>query len=262
MRNRSVLVAFLIICTGVFALLTIPTTVIAAPGDQWARWFVEASFDNNQPVVEMTIEIGYEDRSGNLIVGISETFSVACQENGKLHISNNAAKFDGSSYLICDMPNFQEKVLELTNGQLQISDECDCKEANGEVGFNFSKTSENPLFYLPDLQFSAPMNAIATLAQYRLTVRGNTAESEPFPTNYQMQWGGAAFEQSGSGYLTLFHVDGVALGSSPPYIPGILTLPTNPTEFFIGYNPDTGEALQGQLEYLIVDPGCVGHGGI
>lgn len=262
MNNRNVLVALFIFCTGLLTLLTFPLTTIAAPGDQWARWTIHVAFANNQPDVEMLIEIGHEGRSGSQIIDISETFTLDCQDHGSLEITNNAAKFDGNSYLQCEMPNFQEKVAELTGGELLIGDECNCKQANGEADFTFSTNSENPFFYLPDLQFSAPTNASGLLAQYRLMVSGQVAESEPFATAMFSQEGGGEFLFNGSGYNTEFHVNGLGLGSSPSFIAGTLAMPTSPTEFFIGYNADTGSTLQGELRTLTIDPGCVGHGGI
>ncbi|WP_420643617.1 hypothetical protein [Candidatus Leptofilum sp.] len=262
--KRSVLVAlaYIVVVTVIFALFTFPKSATASLGDQKARWFIEVGIHNNQLIVKRTIEIGYEDRLGNLLVITSETTPISCQEDGQLIIENNKATFDGNTFLICEMPSFQEKVYDLTNGQLVIEDECDFKVANGTAEFIFTKTGENPFFYQPELQFSAPMNAISRMAKYEFVAGGSMAKSEPFMTNQQMQGGGAAFFDNGLGYLTHFHVDGVTLGSNPPFLPGTLTIPTTSTEFFIGINLDTSETLQGILGSLIVDPGCVGHGGI
>lgn len=263
MKSRYVLAMFFVLCTAVFSLLSAPLTAQAAPGDQWARWFVEVVFDDTQPLARMTIEVGHETRFGNLQIDISETYPLECEENGSLHISGNVASFDGSGYLECEMPNFQEKVYSLSGGEVEIADSCICKRADGLVNFTFdSAVSQNPFFYMPDLQFSAPTNAYGSMIQYQLLVSGEIAESEPFMNTGQMQFGGGAFVQSGNGYAPEFEVGGLELGSNPEYIPVTLEVPTNQTKFFIGFNPDTGEFLQGKLGYLYMDPGCVGHGGI
>jgi hypothetical protein len=262
MKSRTVLVAFFVVCTAVFTQFTFPHTAAAAPGAQWARWFIEVAFANKQPLVQMTIEIGHENRWGSRVVDIVETHLADCQVNGSLEIVDGTGSFDGNTYLFCEMPNFQERVDKLTGGQFEIGENCECKLANGEVDFTFTAPSGNPLFYMPELQFSAPAQVNGTMANYQLFVNGATAESEPFLTNGQMQWGGGAFIQGSAGYSPTFHLELIALGSSPQFIPGILKLPTNETYFFIGFNPDTNEFLQGKLRHLFVDPGCVGHGGI
>lgn len=262
MKNRSVLVAMFVICTAVLALFPFPPTAAAAPSEQWARWYIELAFNNNKPETTMTIEIGHLNRFGNPILDMSETYDVSCYENGSLNIVNNVAEFDGHSYLACEMPVFQDKVSDLTEGKLEVGNECACKIANGSANFNFAGASENPFFYMKGLQFSAPTQANGQVARYQLTVADSTAESETFLPNKQLQWGVGEFSQSGKGYLPAFQVDGAVLGSSPQYIAGHLAVPTNQNEFFIGFNPDTGDTLQGQLNYLFVDPGCVGHGGI
>lgn len=262
MKHRSVLVLFFMFCTAVFTLFTHSTPAHAAPGDQWARWFVELTFANNKPTVTMTVEIGHETRQGTQQVDIRERYPVDCQEHGALNISATVAEFDGQSYLTCEMPNFQEAVAKLTQGKLEINDSCSCKLANGLANFSFDSNSANPLFYMPKLQFSAPAHANGSLAQYKLVVNGVAAESEPFLINNKLQLGSGSFVQNGAGYIPEFYVDGTVLSSNPPYISGLLALPTNQTKFYIGYNPDSGESLQGKLSYLFIDPGCVGHGGI
>lgn len=262
MKSRTVLALFFVLCTAVFALFSASGTAQAAAGDQWARWFIEVAFDNNEPVAKMTVEIGHETRTGTLVVDISETYALECQENGSLNISGKVAEFDGSTYLECEMPDFQEIVLKQTGGRMKLPDACTCKQADGVADFDFDGPSQNPLFYTPNLQFSAPTNATGSAVQYELNISGAVAVSEQFMNTGQMQFGGGAFVKSGNGYAPEFHVDALQLASTPPYLAGLLELPTNETKFFVGFNPDTGEFLQGKLGYLYMDPGCVGHGGI
>lgn len=262
MKSRTVLVMFFVLCTAVFLLLSAPSTAQAVTGNQFARWVIQVGFDNNQPVAKMTVEIGHETHLGILVVDISESYKVECQEYGSLNIVGNVAEFDGGSYLECKMPNFQEIVYELTNGSMVIADFCTCKQADGAAGFDFDNPSDNPLFYTPSLQFSAPTDTNGNGVQYELSVNGATAVSESFTNIGQMQFGGGGFVKNGNGYAPEFHVDNFELASHPPYLAGLVEVPTNETTFFVGFNPDTGQFLQGKLGYLYIDPGCVGHGGI
>lgn len=262
MKSRIVLVMFFVLCTAVFSLLSAPLTAQAATGDQWARWFIEVAFENDEPIAKMTVEIGHEARSGQLEIDISKTYSLICQDNGSLHIAGTVAEFDGSAYLTCEMPDFQRIVSKLTDGKLEIADTCTCKLADGLANVDFDSPAQNPLFYTPSLQFSAPTNAYGNAVQYELNVGGKVAVSEAFMNTGQMQFGGGAFVKNGNGYAPEFHVNGLDLASDPPYIAGLVKVPTNEKEFIIGFNPDTGEFLQGKLSYLYMDPGCVGHGGI
>lgn len=262
MKSRSVLVAIVVMCTAVLALLSFSSSVNAAPDIPWARWFIELEFVNNKPVATMTVEVGRDTPQGQRTVDIQETYELICTETGTLNITHNVAEFDGHSYLTCEMPIFQDLVGTLTEGKLKIDSTCTCKLANGEADFAFSGSSGNPFFYMEGLQFAAPKPPIGPNAQYALTVDGVTAVSELFTPNKQIQQGGGEFVQSGKGYEIRFQVDGTALASSPASIVGQLEVPTNQNQFYIGFNPDSGEILQGSLAYLFVDPGCVGHGGI
>lgn len=262
MKSRSVLVAFFVMCTAVLALFPLSHPAVAAPAELWARWFIEVEFANNQPVTTMTVEIGHNDRQGQPVVDLQETYDVLCQETGHLKINQNVAEFDGSSYLTCDMPVFQDIVAELTEGKLKIDSTCACKQADGQAHFAFSDPSENPFFYMEGLQFAAPKPPVGPIAQYAMTVDGVTAVSETFVPTKQIQQGGGTFSLNGQEYQIQFELDGASLASTPETFAGKLAVPTNQRHFFIGFNPDSGEILQGSLEYLFIDPGCVGHGGI
>ncbi|MBK8900705.1 MAG: hypothetical protein IPM53_05975 [Anaerolineaceae bacterium] len=262
MKSRSVLVAIFVMCTAVLTLLPFSQPASAAPDEPWARWFIELEFVNNKPAATMTVEIGHDTRLGQRVVEIQETYELACRETGTLNITNNVAEFDGNSYLTCEMPVFQDLVGTLTSGKLKIDRTCECKLANGQAHFAFSASSENPFFYLEGLQFAAPNPPTGPNVQYALTVAGVTAVSEVFAPTKQIQQGGGEFVQSGPGYEIRFQVNGTVLGGSPSSISGQLEVPTDQNQFYIGFNPDSGEILQGRLEYLFIDPGCVGHGGI
>ncbi|MBK7896383.1 MAG: hypothetical protein WAS33_04650 [Candidatus Promineifilaceae bacterium] len=261
MKSRSVLVLLFVLGTAVFGLLSWPTTAQAAPTKLEARWFIEMAFPNDQPVANMTIEIYRESRSGAPVLYLSQVYPVTCQQVGSVEISNNIAIFDGSGYFECSMPNFQDKVAALTRGELKVPDSCTCKLAYGVADLMFSQTSGNPIFAMPELQFSAPVQS-ASVANYQLMVNGAIAESETFSPNGNIQNGMGQLQQQGTGYLPEFSVDGVNLGSHPAFIGGQLKVPTNQTTFYVGYNPDNGDVLVGKLFSFLMDPGCVGHGGI
>lgn len=262
MKSRSVLVAIVVMCTAVLAIFPFSQPVNAAPDTPWARWFIELEFVNNQPLATMTVEIGRDTWRGQRVVDIQKSYELICQESGTIPISNNVAEFDGKSYLTCEMPVFQDLVATLTDGKLKIDRTCECKLANGEANFAFAASSENPFFYMEGLQFAAPKPPAGPNAQYAMTVEGVTAVSEVFSPNQQIQQGGGEFVQNGNGYEVRFQVDGTGLASLPGSIAGRLEVPTDQNQFYIGFNPDSGERLQGKLSYLFVDPGCVGHGGI
>jgi hypothetical protein len=261
MKKRTVLVLFFVLCTAVFGFLTHPTTTQAAPGDLEARWFVEMAFPNDQLVANMTIEIYYESHSGVPILYLSKVFPVSCQEIGSVEISNENAVFDGNGYFKCTMPSFQGKVSDLTRGELKLSNNCTCKLAYGIADLMFSTTASNPIFAMPELLFSAPVHPFG-LAQYQLSVNGTVAESETFWPNRRIQTGVGQLQQTGGGYVPDFSVDGFGLGGMPAFVGGQLELPTDQTTFFVGFNPDNGDLLIGKLSSFIIDPGCVGHGGI
>lgn len=262
MKSRSVLVLFFVLCTAVFGLFSWPTTAQAAPAKLEARWFVEMAFPNDQPVANMTIEIYRESRSGIPVLYLSQVYPVKCQQVGSVEISNEIAIFDGNGYFECSMPNFRDEVSALTHGELKVPDSCTCKLAYGVADFMFSKTSDNPIFAMPELQFSAPVQS-AGVANYQLMVNGAIAESETFSPSSHIQNGMGQLQQQGVvGYLPSFSVDGANLGSHPAFISGQLKIPTDQTTFYVGFNPDSGDFLVGKLFSFMMDPGCVGHGGI
>jgi hypothetical protein len=261
MTIRSVLGLFFVLFTAVFGFLAQPTAIQAAPGDLEARWFVEMAFPNDQLVSNMTIEIYYKSRSGVPTVYLSEVYPISCQEIGSVEISNEIAVFDGNGYFECTMPSFQDKVWDLTGGKLELPSSCTCKLAYGIADLMVSATAGNPIFAMPELQFSAPVQPFGS-AQYQLIVNGTTTVSEAFWPSHKLQTGIGQLQQQGSGYAPNFSVDGFGLGSTPAFVGGQLEVPTDQTTFYVGFNPDNGDILIGKLGGFILDPGCVGHGGI
>ena len=264
MQARSVLVAFLVVCTAIVTLFSSPKNAAAQPVQYWGRWFTEIKFEESNVVGTMTIEIGYETHSGRLHPHIIEPYPIDCQEIGTVNIFEDVAEFDGSGYLYCTMPDFQQMVAKLTGGDFEIGDACDCKLADTKVDFSFSASSGNALFYMPELQFSAPYQAGPYFPQayYELYVNGELAESEHFLPSKSITEGRGAFVATSGGYEPEFSYGLLELASTPASIQGNLKIPTNQTEFLIGFNPNTGADLIGQLRYLYVDPGCGAHGGI
>ena len=264
MQARSVLVAFFIVCTAIVTLFVFPQSTAAQTEPIWARWFIEVEFEDSKMLAQMTVEIGHEDRSGNPVIDESIVNNIHCQEYGSVPIFGDVAEFDGSSYFHCTIPSFQDQVYELTGGKITLEDSCTCKVADTLVDFSFSSTSDNALFYMPELQFSAPYQAgpYFDKANYQLYVNGELAVSEEFtPSKYVSQGSGAFIETAGV-YTPKFLYGTLNLGSTPETITTQLEIPTNETEFLIGLNPKTGAGLAGNLRYLYVDPGCIGHGGI
>lgn len=255
---------------GVLVLLGIYFLVATQPakaaGQTWAKWKIQVNFQNNAINPKLVVQIGHTTASGKKVIDQEEDFAISCATVGNPVVQNNKATFDGSSYYECDVPSIQQKVSEMSSGALVIPDSCDAKRPylTGVVTLEdhpIQPTNSNPLFYRDDITFELPLDVTTGQAQLSTSFDGAAAISDNFVAGGISHTVTAIYNKSGGApYTPVFTVDTNSYGSSPATLSQPIYLSTLESTIYFGYSPATGEYFEGILDFLIVDPYCVGTG--
>ncbi len=232
----------------------------------WARWWTDTSFPGNVMDTDLVIQIGYTTQNGQNVITQQQSFNVTCTAVGSPVIQAGKATFNGSSYFSCALPNIKDLVLSMTNGGLQIGNTCPAKRPalTGVLsidGTPIDPTSDNPLFYRSDIQFSLPLNVATQRARLSTAFGGIGAISNGFVITGGDQSVTAAYVKTvANTYAPTFTVDSLTLTSTPATVNGPFTLSNLESTIYFGYSPVTGDYFEGTLTSLLVDPVCVGTG--
>lgn len=262
MRKRYLFFLLLIMIT--IILHHAPKPAQAANSNGWASWVLDVNFAHDQTNATMTITVEFADPN---IPTITQIVPLNCTNWGNLKIKNERAEFSGNEYITCDMPDLVAKVHEITKGRLAISPHCDCEDdpwaqALLTIDPNTQQTEPiNPIFYHPDLQFSAPFSSKGG-ASLSLAVNTQSAHSELFPIRAGVDipvW--AQFTETLPGsYKPNFTADGIPSPATPSMVYGPFSFSNQATTIYIGYLPRAGIYFEGTLNSLQVDPACRGYG--
>lgn len=263
----AVLLLFAIIA-GVMLSLTAP---VKASSFRWARWEIELDFPNDTTEAILWVTIGYTDNNGQEHVTDVKDFDIDCDVEGNLVIQNNKAFFDGTtSYLACEVPSIQEKVLEMTQfsqaGPLIIGPACEAKRPffTSQVRIEdspISSTPMNPLFYREDMIFGLPLDTINNQAEIATIFDESYAISDPFTLNAAgVHRVGMLYNKSGADYDTFSVVDGVVNQANPTTLTGPIFLSTLASDVYFGYHPITDDYFEGTIGSFKTDPVCTGTG--
>lgn len=237
----------------------------AARSNQWMRWTGNLDFVNNQVNFELLIEIGHENRNGDLIVDQAKTLDLNCNIVGNVVIQNQEATFDGNDYIVCQMPSLVEEVYNMTRGRFMLPPTCPCQDPwiISEVKITDGLKTEfgSPLFYRRDLQFGASLDSNVQKAELNLLIDGALASSSPFKLSGQLDTVTAELNKVASNtFHPYFEVNGNILNVTPAQINGYLEFTNEATELYVGYSPDYGTYFKGTMRSLHVDPPCIGRG--
>lgn len=260
----------------------------------WCSWDIKIDFPEDRLRVIYTVSVGdYKGMTPVIIAQQSLDISERCRHlGGAITIKAAVAYFDGG-YYECERPSFAEIVRELTDGQAQLPDVCQCKSPAAAFNGSFAEPGRHPLLYREDGQFYVTLThggevAITTLAT-------NTAQNTSAPWVWRLGdeirlWSGSLddtfshFTQlqlpshwfdfllnssigqgptfmaaSSKGvYGSFFHW---SEGAAPTYqaVKGAAQLQTGSQTFYIGYDPNNSEIFRGAMQNLWDDPGCFGN---
>jgi hypothetical protein len=284
----------------VVAAAALPTAQaqVNPPTPEWYGWSVEVDFplpdagELQEPHVVYTTYWGIYDPDPKVIQSESDDISDFCDVEGALLYSGTTATFDGSSYIVCDVPSWRETM----KGQWNINlpdDFCLCELrspllVHADVTL-LSGTRANPLFYFDNLDIGANLPSNGNTARTVLHLPTLTHSSPLWnitPTGNHVamgQYGEAVvevadyFEHRWLDHLTdmrwrnFFNTQVTDTEMGHWYeAPGISTtrhdwnaapysLRTGSTQVYIGYNPATNQYFEGDLRRGGIDPGCLGN---
>ncbi|MCL4266404.1 MAG: hypothetical protein KJ069_24585 [Anaerolineae bacterium] len=233
---------------------------------RWARWWTDTSFPNNGMDTDLVIQLGYTTQNGQNVITQQQSFYVSCTAVGNPVIQGGKATFNGSSYYSCALPNIRDLVAWMSNGTLQIGDECAAKRPalTGSLtidGTPNNLVGDNPLFYRDDIQFSLPLKVSNQNARLVTSFDGVAASSDSFAITAGDQTVTAVYVRTNPNtFAPTFTVDSLSLVSTPPTVNGPFMLSNLASTIYIGYSPATGKYFEGTLTSLLVDPVCVGTG--
>lgn len=265
-RNRRIVTLLLF----GFLLLGLTMYVQSAAADedpQWeSNWYITVDFVGNTPNAELVVQVW------EYIDGIPQPLPPAveqldCSAAPSVNLVNDTAVFSGKGAIRCAMPSIQKIVWELTDGEFELDDACDCKTgatATATVQYvpnTTLSTFDNPLFSLVGLDWSTPMQANSFRPGLQMIVDSATAESKDFAATYSPMSLTTDFMPLGNDkFMPFFTAVGIPLTSVPALIQQPLAISNNQTVLYIGYSPHTKESLNGTLIDLFLDPGCFGNG--
>lgn len=274
--NKIYLTAVLYLFIMGFLLLSNHQDAAAADVEYEANWAVHVDFEGNQTNATLTVELR-EYTDGVVTDQLETTRILRCFVPNSVEIDNDEAIFSGNGRILCAMPSVRRIVYQMTEGEVILPQECDCKDgavAKTDIWLDRNETGQtriNPIFTMPDLALEAEMPPVSPtspqFARMRFFVDTENAESVYFPVLSGLNTLQADFNQFIVGlppadliYFPLFYANDALLDSVPPSINEDLALSFGQRRLYIGYSPETGESLVGRIRTLDVDPGCFGTG--
>lgn len=250
----------------VLACLVSAQQALAAQPLYWASWEIEVGFQNDQPNAFISVEAGTYVH-GQPITNYTTQQPFDCHVVGNVVFADEQAHFDGNGYLACDAPDVVQIVKEITGGKIgNLSTACDCKTpwAQAELILNENPTQTNPfnpIFTRSDLALAVP-HAGNSDAKAVFTVAGETAVSNIFDLTGKDTVYSDFTRQTMTSYVPSFLVNGRSTAATPNLIQTQrpLQLSNLAETLYIGFDPSSGQMLEGSLLQLQIDPGCFGFG--
>lgn len=264
-KRRGIHFVLLVVVLAGFTLFLGVQAAGATP-TRWARWWTDTSFPNNAMDTDLVIQLGYTTQSGQNVITQQQSFNVTCTAVGNPVVQDGKATFDGSSYYSCALPNIRDLVGVMSNGTLQIGDQCTAKRPalTGVLtldGTPNNLAGDNPLFYREDIQLSLPLKVATQEAKVATAFGGVGAVSNSFAIKTVEQSVTAVYVRTNPGvFAPTFTVDSLSLPSTPASVNGPFWLTNLETTIYFGYSPVTGKYFEGTLTSLLVDPVCIGQG--
>lgn len=247
------------------------TALFAAPpsSDLGARWTIDFDFTQGFIDADLIIETGIINSSGELVdITVHPAIPIRCwPTNNTLIFDDEGALFDGTDYVQCDLPDIRKIVYNLTNGELLMKKECECKKPwiEGDVWIdpqgNLEGTNETAgartLFYHPDIQLDTAVSSTQDQANYHLRVDQGIFWSDFFYLANEIVPIGAALSQNSALiYESAFFYESTTVqGYGGSY--NSLKISTGPATIYVGHQPG-GNNFMGVVRTLRVDPPCIG----
>lgn len=268
MHVKRISLGFILLCALFLSIsFGVAVSPAAATGSPWAIWKIKVTFPNNTINTELIVSIGHTTSTGQRVIDMQQTFPVTCQAVGNPTVQNNQATFDGSSYFSCEVPSIKEKVLQMTNGQLVIADQCASRKGYvvGSLSLDGNPAlanPKNPLFHRDDILFGLPLDTATQQANIVAKFEQALSGSDDFAIHPAGHVVAAVFDKTGPNTFTpTFSVNGTALNATPATLSQtFLHLSTLESTVYVGYSPLLNEYYHGTLTSLLVDPHCTGQG--
>ena len=255
-----------------FLILANHQEAIAAEIAYEANWAIHVDFEGNRTNAELTVEV-WQFTDGVETYHRGTTRRLRCRVPNSVKISGEEATFSGDGGIRCRVPSLHQIIFDMTDGAFIAPEECDCKVGafvESEIVLDPNNTSQkrvNPVFTMTDLALEAEMPPVLNpIALMRFYVDTENAFSGHFLVNPGLNLLQAEFDQVNDPnggdlvYQPLFFANGGQLSAFPSEIEEDLALSLKQSQIYIGFSPQTGEALYGRIKTLDVDPGCFGTG--
>jgi hypothetical protein len=266
------------------------------PTANWAAWGLVVSFPNGALRVKYAAYIGTNNPPG-ILDKVIENITADCAVVGDpLTIdANGYARFDGNSYIACDLPDWGALIAELAPHlrvatSTAVTTECEDDSPlwfSGDVLLD-AVTGEQPLFDSLNLDIDLPSVRLspATLktrvraggrwaGNYNSAVWTTTnstvntflsGEEGPISVAVINDFGGLPYLLN-PGWQPYFNSNVVGSrmglwrepagsGSWVNILQSNFPMNTGPTTAYIGYDTGSGAYFQGSIKTLKIDPGC------
>lgn len=288
----------LVLITLISALSVMLSSVLTAhannnpnPDATWAAWGLAVDFPNQQLLVRFATYVGDDTPQVLDSTPLQDITSDCSIPQGALTYDGAYAIFDGTTYIACNLPDWQAQVRELAphlNAANLAMCECPPQQSPFWVSADVvlaPVASANPLFDGSEVGFTFSLPSNGTDARTRVERSSGAFVSPPWTVDstakrvlvgqYGQSVNAIADYFGGLQYLTdplwrdyfKTQVKGNQMGQwfeSPSQgwrttmPPGDYTLNTGSATVYIGHNDASGAILHGKFSKLRVDPGCRG----
>ena len=248
--------------------LLVTIQIAQADGEPGYIWEINFDFEDGLDG-DLTIKMG-PMVDGQIPAPIVERhFPIACSSIGSVTLQNGSAIFDGTGYISCNL-DLQSKI-EQTQAFCQTQPGAECPEAPedsvqlhtifGRANANVAKYGFVPLFYHPDFKFwlnQDSINMSVNTTAGRMTANANLGVTLNTFQNYTTMYEctNEASPQCQS-YLRSGNIVALMGHTTNDLIQFTLTQ----TPLYIGFNPDNGTYMKGEMGSLRVDPPAFGSHG-
>lgn len=223
----------------------------------WARWSASADFHQGKPSGSMQIVIGHFNSNGDPVIDYDQSFPIDCTEVGSVLYTGHTIILDGKGYVECELYDFRMTVHEITQGQLDLPPYCHCynPHASATVRTEGKGGYQNPIVYADaGMSFEMPISKLNGAARLAIDMDGYRFETDDFSRPNQMEHFYGEVGTQGGVSVPYFKSTYAYIGAGAPQIAGTPVMSTETSLMTIGFNPQTGELLIGEISDVFIDP--------
>ena len=240
-----------------------PPLSASAPDPEWAKWVLDANFQNNQINATWTIQIGHYVL-GEPVILLEKPMLVACTAGSSVLLADGEAHFSGSDYITCPLPDFAREVNDIVASEFgpehtfEISPYawCECNTITDAWAFSTAAPNSdgaNPVFFHPDFQFRLPVDAGMIGTQLAVGAASSVSPLQPYFGDHGLFRSEYICDQA-AGLCEFAHLVDYRPVHNSIVAYRTRAMYTGATDVYIGFDQFT--TFSGQLVDLTVDPGC------